>query len=56
MDCIDDVLPTMTNVINVSLSSGTIPKSPKNAILKPLLNKASLDQKKKFFFFLGGGL
>ena len=56
-DCTDNVLPALTIVINVSLSSGTIPKSPKNAILKPLLNKASLDQKKIFFcFFLGGEL
>ena len=50
-DCTDNVLPALTIVINLSLSSGTIPKSPKNAILKPLLNKASLDQKKFFFFF-----
>ena len=42
-DCINSVLPTSTNVINLSLSTGTMPKSPKMAIAKSLLKKASLD-------------
>ena len=33
-ECTDDLLPALTNVINVSLSAGTVPKCLKKAILK----------------------
>ena len=42
-DCIDSVFPTLTNVTNLSLSTGAVPKSLKKDVVKPLLKKASLD-------------
>ena len=42
-DCLDDVLPALTSVMNSILSSGTVPISMKQAIVKPLLKKPSLD-------------
>jgi hypothetical protein len=40
---LDVLLPTITNLINDSLSSGTIPAELKTAVVKPLLKKPSLD-------------
>jgi hypothetical protein len=37
-------VPTLTNIINTSLISGTVPSELKTAIVKPLLKKANLDQ------------
>ena len=42
-ECTDELLPALTNVINVSLSAGTVLKCLKKAIVKPLLKKPSLD-------------
>ena len=39
----DDLLPTLTNIINFSLSSGTFPSTFRSAVLKPLLKTAPLD-------------
>ena len=39
----DDLLPTLTNIINFSLSSGTFPSTFRSAVVKPLLNKTSLN-------------
>jgi len=41
--CIDDLLPIMKNVVNLSFSSASMPSSMKNAVLFPLLKKPSLD-------------
>ena len=44
LEFIDELLPTFTNIINFSLSSGTFPSTFRSAVVKPLLKKASLDQ------------
>ncbi len=36
-DCIDEVLPALTKIINLSLTLGDMPNSLKIAIIKPLL-------------------
>ena len=41
--CIDELLPTLTSIINKSLSSAIFPKNYKHALISPLLKKASLD-------------
>ena len=41
---LDVLLPTITNIINISLASGFVPPDFKTAIVKPLLKKPSLDQ------------
>ena len=43
LEFIDDLLPTLTNIINFSLSSGTFPLTFRSAVVKPLPKKASLD-------------
>ena len=42
-DCIDELLPFITKVVNTSLSSSTVPSSLKNAIVSPILKKPDLD-------------
>ena len=42
-ECIDDVLLCLTAIVNLSLSSGTVPDLFKHAIVSPLLNKHDLD-------------
>ncbi len=46
-ECIDDVLPIITQIINLSLQFGNMPKSFKQAIIKPLLKKLGLELIKK---------
>lgn len=41
--CIDDLLPSITKIINISLQSGSVPASFKTALVTPLLKKPSLD-------------
>ena len=43
-DCIDDLLPYLTHVINDSLISGSFPDVFKPAIVRPLIKKISLDK------------
>jgi len=43
LECLDDLLPLICHIINISLASGTVPLSFKHAIVKPLLKKSSLD-------------
>ena len=40
---LDILLPTITNIINTSLTTGIVPPDLKTAIVKPLLKKPSLD-------------
>ena len=40
----DILLPTITNIINISLTTGIVPRDLKTAIVKPLLKKPSLDK------------
>ncbi|WP_419602649.1 hypothetical protein, partial [Thiolapillus sp.] len=42
-DCSDEIVPALTHVVNQSLLSGTFQTVFKHAIVKPLLNKPSLD-------------
>ena len=41
--CIDDLLPIIKSVVNLSFNSASMPSSMKNAVLSPLLKKPSLD-------------
>ena len=41
--CIDDILPIIKSVVNLSFNSASMPISMKNAVLSPLLKKLSLD-------------
>ena len=41
--CLDGVIPIVTSIMNMSLSSGIVPQCFKHALVKPLLKKASLD-------------
>ena len=41
--CIDDLLPIIKRVVNLSFNSASKPSSMKNAVLSPLLKKPSLD-------------
>ena len=43
LECLDPILPSLTDVINISLSSGEFQSFFKTAIAKPLLKKQSLD-------------
>ena len=43
LDCLDVLLPSMTDIINDSLVSGVFPSFYKSAIVKPLLKKSTLD-------------
>ena len=42
-DCLDEIIPIGTNIINKSLSSGIVPQCFKHALVKSLLKKTSLD-------------
>ena len=42
-DCLPALLPSITDIINTSLKSGTVPDSFKSAIVRPLLKKHNLD-------------
>ena len=44
IEFLDDLLPTLTNIVNSSLLSGSFPSTFKTAVVKPLLKKSSLDQ------------
>ena len=43
MDCIDILLPAITQIFNESLTSGIFPTDFKNSLVIPLLKKSSLD-------------
>ncbi len=42
-NCLDELLPLITNICNASLSTGYFPLEYKNAIIRPLLKRSSLD-------------
>ena len=42
-DCLDEITPTITDIMNKSLSTGIVPQCFKHALVKPLLKKANLD-------------
>ena len=41
--CFSGLLSTITRIVNLSLSTATMPKSFKTAVLSPLLKKADAD-------------
>ena len=42
-DCIDGILPTITNLVNISLWDGVFASGWKTSIIRPLLKKCNLD-------------
>ena len=42
-ECLDAVMPVLTNIVNTSLTTGIYPSIYKTAIVKPLLKKPTLD-------------
>jgi hypothetical protein len=42
-ECLDAVMPVLTNIVNTSLTTGIYPSIYKAAIVKPLLKKPTLD-------------
>ena len=42
MECLDILLPTLTQIDNDSLTSGIFPQNQKSALVKPLLKKPTL--------------
>ena len=44
-DCLDDIIPIVTSIMNKSLSYGIVPQCFKHALVKTLFKKASLDSK-----------
>ena len=43
LECLHDIMPTLTHIINTSILSGQFLTNMKTAIVKPLLKKCSLD-------------
>ena len=43
-DCLDDILPTITNLVNISLRDGVFASGWKTSIIRPLLRKPNLGQ------------
>ncbi|KAL8623498.1 hypothetical protein ACOMHN_015706 [Nucella lapillus] len=42
-ECLDELIPVITNVINTSLRTGSVPISFKHALVKTLIKKSNLD-------------
>ena len=42
-DCLDELLPILTTMINLSLESGFFPAIWKDSVVTPLLKKQGLD-------------
>ena len=42
-DSIDEILPSLTKIVNSSLTNAEVPSELKRAVVRPLLKKASLD-------------
>ena len=41
--CVDELVPIITKIINLSFSNGTFPDALKSALIKPLIKKPNLD-------------
>ena len=46
-DCLDILLPSITKLVNCSLSEGAVPDGFKSAVVNPLINKSSLSRQSK---------
>ena len=42
-NCLNELLPIVTSIVNLSLQTGTFPNELKNAVVRPLLKKPTLD-------------
>ena len=42
-DCLDDILPTITNIVNISLQDGVFASGWKISVIRPLLEKTNSD-------------
>ena len=42
-DCLDEILPTITDLVNISLSNGVFALKWKTSVIRPLLKKPNLD-------------
>ena len=42
-ECIAELVPTITDIVNMSLRDSLMPKSLKTALIRPLLKKTGLD-------------
>ena len=42
-DCLDELLPLITDIVNTSMKAGSVPKDFKSARIRPLLKKSGLD-------------
>jgi len=42
-ECIDELVPIITDIMNTSLASGTVPSTFKHALVTPLLKKSNLN-------------
>jgi hypothetical protein len=42
-ECLDNLVPIITSIMNTSLSSGKVPQCFKHALVQPLLKKSNLD-------------
>ena len=42
-ECVEELLPLVTDMVNDSLTTGLVPKDLKRAHIKPLIKKAGLD-------------
>ena len=47
LECIDEFVPVITKIVNISLTHGEMPQELKHALVKPLLKKTGLDLIKK---------
>ena len=43
-ECLDELLPLITDIVNASMTAGSVPKDFKSAWNRPLLKKSGLDQ------------
>ena len=52
VQCIDELLPVITSILNLSLQSGHLAEQWKEALVHPLLKKSGLDLKFRIFALL----
>ena len=43
-NCVDPLLSSITKIMNLSLTTGTVPTHLKHAVVRPLLKKSNLDK------------
>ena len=54
--CIPELLPIVTTIVNTSLVSGHVPVLYKSVIIRPHLKKSNLDSKERGGRFGSGGI